>query len=57
MGKPPTTEERVGILEALNKDIMKRVERLENKVVGALGVGVVITLGIIANIIVTLLKK
>lgn len=57
MGNPKTTEERVGILEALHEDVMKRVERLENKAVGALGVGVVITLGIIANIIISLLKK
>lgn len=57
MAKPPTIEERVGILEALHKDVMKRVERLENKLIGALGLGILLALGIAANIIVTLLKK
>ncbi len=57
MAKPPTIEERVGILEAINKDVMKRVERLENKLIGALGIGAVLVLGMVANIILTLLKK
>lgn len=57
MGNNKTVEERVGILEALNKDIMSRVERLENKLIGALGIGVILVLGMVANIIVSLIKK
>lgn len=52
-----TPEERIGILEALNKDIMKRVERLENKLIGALGIGVILILTTLANIAIALLKK
>lgn len=36
MGKPKTIAERVGILEALNKDVMKRVGRLEYLLFSAL---------------------
>ena len=46
MGKPPTTEERVGILEVLNKDGMKRIARLEYFVFGALATGVATLLSV-----------
>lgn len=79
MGKIPTIEERVGILEnreedcqakqterydglkdlvaTSNLETMKRIERLENKMTGALGVGIVIILTTLANIALALLKK
>ena len=65
MSNPPKTiEERVGILERADEDCqtkhigsMKRIERVENKLIGALSIGVVVLLGIVGNIIITLLKK
>lgn len=39
------------------KEAMKRIERLENKMTGALGVGIVIILTMLANIVVALVKK
>jgi hypothetical protein len=60
-------EERVGILERSHEDcqdkqderygeVMKRVERIENKMIGALGIGAVLLLGIVINIILTLAR-
>lgn len=46
MGKPPTIEERVGILEALNKDVMKRVARLEYVLFGVLATGLATLLSV-----------
>lgn len=68
MSPDKTVEERIGILETREVDcqkqqeerymgLMNRVERLENKLIGALGIGVVLMLGIVANIILTLIKK
>ena len=57
MSPDKTIEERVGICEEMQKEYMKRVVRLENKLLGALGVGVVLVLGMIANIAIALLKK
>jgi len=68
MGKPQTTEERVVSLEQASFDcanmqkerfdgLMKRVERLENKLIGALGLGVVVLVGVAVNILLTLVKK
>jgi len=65
MSNPPKLiEERVGILERADEDCqskhteeMKRIERVENKLIGALSIGVVVLLGIVGNIIITLLKK
>lgn len=63
-----TVQERVGILEHSHEDcrnmqveryegMMKRIERVENKLTGALGVGIVIILTMLANIAVALFKK
>jgi hypothetical protein len=68
MGKQQTIEERVGILEQGKEDcqfqqterykeMMKRVERLENKLTGALGIGVILILTTLANIAIALLKR
>ena len=37
-------------------EAMKRIERIENKMVGALGIGILLVLGLVANIIIVLLK-
>lgn len=67
MNAPKTIEERVGILEKGEEDcqgkqderykgMMKRIERIENKLVGALGIGIVVILGLIANIVIAIVK-
>lgn len=68
MGQLPTIEEKVGVLEKAHEDcerhqseryegIMKRIERLENKLTGALGIGILLVLTTLANIAIALLKK
>lgn len=47
----------MAVVEALNKDVMKRVERLENKLIGALGIGAIAVVGIVIQIILTVFKR
>lgn len=64
MSKPPTIE----VLDRAQtdcqktqddryKEVMKRIERLENKLIGALGIGVLLLLTQLASIAIALIKK
>lgn len=57
MSPDKTPEERLGILETMQDEYMKRVERLENKLIGVLGFGIILLLGMVANIAIALIKK
>lgn len=68
MGAPKTVEERVGILEKGEVDcqgrqkeryeeVMYRVKRLENKLTGALGIGIILILTTLANVAIALFKN
>lgn len=68
MGPDKTIEERVGVVEQAREDCqatqaerykeaMKRIERIENKMIGALGIGVILILGVLANIAIAIFKK
>lgn len=56
MSPDKTVEERIGILETLSEEYMKRIERLENKLLGALGVGILLILASVANIAIAIWK-